>query len=453
MAEISTQVREGTLSPVDLVEALFEGIDDLEPSLGAWITLDREGAFEAARALEKDLAGGADGGSLCGVPVGIKDIFYTAGLKTTASSPLWADFVPDHDANCVARLREQGAIVLGKTMTTQFASGDPTPTRSPWGGDVNPGGSSTGSAVAVAARMCPAALGSQTGGSTLRPASYHGIVGLKPTYGRITKHGVIPLVYSFDTVGILVRTVQDAAMMLQAMAGHDPSDRSSSNAPVDDYVGALRTLPRAPRLGLVREYFLEECDEETRGHVEHTAELLASKGAEIDEVALPPSLQLISEISRAIGGPETAAFQEKAMRESPESFAPGIRASIEAGALVPAVTYVQGHRLRGRYQREMEAIAAQYDALLTPSTPTPPQRDLSNTGDPRFQSPWTLAGLPAMSLPSGLGQDGAPMGIQLISKSLAEGLLLGVAAWCEEAMGVSLVPPVSVGGAASPRTS
>ena len=238
VAEISTQVREGTLSPVDLVKALFEGIDELEPSLGAWITLDREGAFEAARALEKDLAGGADGGSLCGVPVGLKDIFYTAGLKTTASSPLWADFVPDQDANCVARLREQGAIVLGKTMTTQFASGDPTPTRSPWGSDVNPGGSSTGSAVAVAARMCPAALGSQTGGSTLRPASYHGIVGLKPTYGRITKHGVIPLVYSFDTVGILVRTVQDAAMMLQAMAGHDPSDRSSLDAPVDDYVGS-----------------------------------------------------------------------------------------------------------------------------------------------------------------------------------------------------------------------
>ena len=203
---------------------------------------------EARRRDEERNAGDIQG-PLHGVPVGLKDIFYTEGMKTTACSPIYADFVPDHDATCVAMLKEAGAIVLGKAVTTEFASGDPSPTRNPWNPAHTPGGSSSGSAAAVSVGMCAAALGSQTGGSTGRPAAYNGIVGLKPTYGRISCYGVVPLSWSLDTVGILTRSVEDAAVMLQAMAGYDRNDPGSYDAPVPDYLAEMDSMGRAPRIG------------------------------------------------------------------------------------------------------------------------------------------------------------------------------------------------------------
>lgn len=444
VAQAARQVRERAISPVDLIEALFERIDALEPTLGAWITLDRDGALKAARLLENDLDRGG-GGLLCGVPVGIKDIFYTAHLKTTAASPLYAEFVPNYDATCVVRLRAEGAIVLGKTMTTQFASGDPTTTRNPWDSRYNPGGSSTGSAVAVATRMCPAALGSQTGGSTLRPASYNGVVGFKPTYGRISKYGVIPLAWTLDTVGIFVRTVEDAAIMLHVMAGYDAKDPSSSHHPVDEYRDGITNIRKRPRIGLLREYFLGESDKETHTHIEYIVELLSRKGADIEEVELPQSFHDSSVIGDMISGPEVAAFHEEAIRNTPQLYAPRLRRSAEAGMIVPAVTYLQAQRLRYGLKNDMEAVTRRFDALLTPTTPTPPQPELSTTGDPKFQRPWTLIGFPTISLPSGLSKDGLPMGIQLISNSFAELRLLSTALWCETALDMKHVPPQCVG--------
>ena len=246
LRESAEEIASGQLSPVELAQSLLGRID-VKENLQAWVTVDREEVLGAASRAQEAIARGESLGALHGVPIGLKDIFYTAGMKTTACSPLYADFVPDYDATVVAKLKEAGAIVLGKAVTTEFATADPSPTLNPWNHAHTPGGSSSGSAVAVATSMCAGALGSQTGGSTCRPASYNGIVGLKPTYGRLSKYGVIPASWSLDTVGILVRDVQDATLMLQVMAGYDPNDPSSAHEPVPDYVGPVANYPMAPR--------------------------------------------------------------------------------------------------------------------------------------------------------------------------------------------------------------
>ncbi len=442
--QASAMVRRGDLAPSELVSELLGRIEQIDPSLGAWTLVDREGAVAAAAAVEARLREGR-AGLLCGVPVGLKDIFYTAGLTTAANSPLYADFVPEFDATCVARLKNEGAIVLGKTVTAQFAAGDPTDVRNPWNHDANPGGSSTGSAVAVAARMCPAALGSQTGGSTLRPASYNGIVGFKPSFGRISKRGVVPNAWSFDTVGILVRTVEDAALMLEAMAGHDELDPTSARRPVGDYVESVKTADRPPRIGVIREYFLDECDEETRRLTEDVTESLARQGAAIEELSLPGLFREAEVIGPLAAGPELAAFHERLFRDNPSAYGPRIRSSIEAGMLVPAVSYLQAQRLRRSLRNEMQATVQRFDAVLTPATPTPPQMDLSTTGDPKFQTVWTQLGLPAISLPAGLSGDGLPMGIQLVSAAFDECSLLATAAWCERVIQFDQAPVIGVG--------
>jgi Asp-tRNA(Asn)/Glu-tRNA(Gln) amidotransferase A subunit family amidase len=330
---------------------------------------------------------------------------------------------------------------LGKAVTTEFATGDPSPSINPWDHAHTPGGSSSGSSVAVAARMCPAALGSQTGGSTCRPAAYNGIVGLKPSYGRISRYGVIPVSWSLDTVGILVRTVEDAAILLGAMAGHDPNDPGSSAEAVPDYRGALDRLQGPPRIGLLREFFLEQCDEEMRKQTEDAAQSLAQAGATIEEVGLPESFATCHAVQRIIMNTECAAFHEELFREHADDYSSRLRSSIEAGMLTPAVRYLQAQRMRRRLSREMNALAGRFDALLMPSTPTPAPRDLSTTGDPLFQSPWTSAGLPTVTIPSGLSASGLPMGVQLAGPRFGEAHLLAVARWCESTLGVDLMPP------------
>ena len=223
-AQAAAAIREGRLSPIDLVEALLARIDALDPALRAWVTVDRDGARAGARASAIELERSGPRGPLHGVPIGLKDIFYTAGIPTKAGSPLMADFVPEYDAHCVALFRQAGAIILGKTVTTEFADGDPSITYNPWNREHTPGGSSSGSGAAVAAGMVAVATGSQTVGSTLRPSVYNGIVGLKPTLGRISAYGLVPVSASTDTVGIMVRTVEDAALVLDTIAGYDPKD-------------------------------------------------------------------------------------------------------------------------------------------------------------------------------------------------------------------------------------
>ena len=308
VAQAHALIKNGELTASDLAQALLEQIDRLEPSLLAWVTIDREAALSAAAQRDKEMAESGPKGPLHGIPVGLKDIFYTAGMKTTACSKIYAEFVPDFDATATVRLKDSGAIVMGKTVTTEFATADPSPTRNPWDPAHTPGGSSSGSSVAVAARMVPAALGSQTGGSVCRPASYNGIVGLKPTYGRISRHGVIPVSWSLDTMGVLTRTVEDAALLLAAMAGQDHHDPGSSSQPVPDYVASLDTAPESPRIGVVREFFQERCDQDVLSNVEDSIRKLREAGATIEEVHLPPSFSTCHTAHRSVMTPSAPHF-------------------------------------------------------------------------------------------------------------------------------------------------
>jgi len=255
------QIGRKKISPVDLAESLLKRIDLLEPSIQAWVTIDRGKVLEEARRKEKEISRGRIRGPLHGIPLGVKDIFYTAGMKTTGGSKVLADFIPSFDSTAVLRLKQAGAIVLGKTATTEFAHADPAPTRNPWNREHTPGGSSSGSAAGVAAGMCPGALGSQTGGSVLRPASYCGVVGLKPTYGRISRYGVLPFSWSLDHVGIFTRNVLDAALLLNVLAGYDPLDPTTGREPVPDYIRS-RTPSRGPLIGVVEEFYRKNAEEQ-----------------------------------------------------------------------------------------------------------------------------------------------------------------------------------------------
>ena len=438
VSDAAEQVRSGHLAPTDYVGALLDRIDSYDPDLQAWVTIDREAVMSDARQREQEPSLGI----MAGVPVGLKDIFYTEGMKTTACSRIYADFVPEYDATCVARLKEAGAIILGKAVTTEFATSDPSPSRNPWNREHTPGGSSSGSSVAVASGMCPAALGSQTGGSTCRPAAYNGIVGLKPTYGRISRYGVVPVSWSLDTVGILVRTVTDAAILLQSMAGFDANDPGSAEEPVPNFLDEMGCHAGPPRLGLLKSgYFFDRSTPEVRQHTEAAAAQLAQAGAVVEELDLPDSFASAPDVQRIIMNVECAAFHEKFFRHRADDYGPRLRANIEMGLLIPSVTYLQAQRLRREFRRDLTALADRVDALLMPATPAPAPRDLNTTGDAAFQAPWTSAGLPTVVIPSGLSESGLPLGIQFSATPFAEGRLLGAARWCERALGLDLRPP------------
>jgi aspartyl-tRNA(Asn)/glutamyl-tRNA(Gln) amidotransferase subunit A len=441
-ATIVALVSKGEVSPVEVTEACLKRIEALEPTLKAWATLDADGAMAAARRCEQALQRGEAAGLLCGVPVGLKDIFYTAGLRTAAGSRVYADFVPTYDATAVVRCKQAGAVSLGKTVTTEFATADPSPTHNPWNPAHTPGGSSSGSAAAVAARMLPVALGSQTGGSTLRPAAYNGIVGLKPTYGRISRYGVIPVSWCLDHVGILVRSVEDAALVLQALAGYDAHDPGSLTEAVGSYTTAVQQADTPPRIGVLREFFAEAADAETRQHTEAVLMQLCHAGAVAHEVALPPSFGPVLAAHRIIMQVEAAAFHDKMFLAQRQQYGPKLRESIESGYVIPGVEYLRAQRLRRLFQEEVERMFRDVDVLLTPATPAAAPRDLNTTGDPRFQSPWTYAGVPTIALPSGLSQHGLPLGVQLIAPARQEEGLLRTARWCEATLNVTLEPPL-----------
>jgi aspartyl-tRNA(Asn)/glutamyl-tRNA(Gln) amidotransferase subunit A len=280
-------LRQGRTTPGELVEECLRRVERYEPRVRAWVLLDREGARAEAGRLGEELRRGQRRGPLHGIPVGVKDVFDVFDWPTAAGSELWRQSVARHDATVVARLRQAGAVLLGKTVTTQYASFDPPVTRNPWNTQRTPGGSSSGSAAALACGACLGALGSQTGGSITRPASYCGVAGCKPTFGRVSACGVVPLAPSMDHPGPLARCVRDLATLLQVLAGADPRDPDCSTRPVPDYEAVLRGPLRAPRLGLLRAPFEERADGAVRAMMGQVCERFRSRGAEVVEVALP----------------------------------------------------------------------------------------------------------------------------------------------------------------------
>jgi Asp-tRNA(Asn)/Glu-tRNA(Gln) amidotransferase A subunit family amidase len=429
VSEASRLIRLGELSPSDLMESLLMRIGQLEPRIRAWVTLDEEGSRAEAEKLTGEAGEGELRGPLHGIPVGVKDIYYTKGLRTTMGSPIYKDFVPSHDAESVARLREAGAIILGKTETTEFALSDPAPTRNPWNTDHTPGGSSSGSAAAVSSGMCPAALGTQTGGSVIRPAAFCGTVGMKPTYDLISRRGVYPLSWTLDHVGFFTRTVEDAAVMLGVMAeGGTPVGRKRFDG------------SSPPRLGFLRGYFQQRSDDDVWTGFEGVVERLRDAGAEVVEASLPPSFGAVHTAHRLIMVSEAASVHEEHFRTGMADYRIGLRGTIASGLLTPASAYLRARRIRGRFAREAEAALGDVDCLITPPAPTPALEGLESTGDPAFNAPWSFIGFPAMTLPSGLTRDGLPLGIQLIDCRYEERHLLGVASWCEEVLGFGKEP-------------
>jgi aspartyl-tRNA(Asn)/glutamyl-tRNA(Gln) amidotransferase subunit A len=411
LAQAARAIRDGTLSPVDYVKALFARIDEVEPWVHAWVTLDREAVLAEARQCETEARNKKFRGPLHGIPIGVKDIFHTKGLRTTMGSPLFQDFVPKEDSRAVAKLKEAGAVVLGKTVTTMFANLDPGPTRNPVNVAHTPGGSSSGSAAAVGARMCPAALGSQTVGSVGRPAAFCGATSIMPTQQRISLRNVWPLAWSLDHVGMMARSVEDLEIMLGVMS-ESPVTKAERRAPY--------------RIGVIRDFFYKHATDEARVLNDKLAEKLGAGGFQVEEAKLPGIFEVANAVVRTIIRSETASIHEKLFPANRETYAPKIRAMVETGMLVPAEEYVRARRVRRKYQNEMMRLFEKFDVLMTPAAPgTAPGPE--TTGDPVMNGPWTLADFPTMTLPHAKGANGLPIGVQLSGPPMDEGLLFAVA--------------------------
>jgi len=431
VVEAAAAVQTRTASSVELVQALLARIAATEPHVQAWETLDADGALAQARRCD-DAALRGHGGPLNGVPIGIKDIYHVAGLPTRAGCPALYDRIPSEDAEPVHRLRLAGAVILGKTVTTAFATVDPPRTRNPWSPERTPGGSSSGSAAAVAARQVPAALGTQTAGSVLRPAAYCGVIGVKPTFGRISRRGIIPLAWSLDHVGFIVRSVADAAALLAVLAGHDPADPGSRDRPVENYLAAVAN-PAPPRLAVVED-LLERAEPAVRAHAEQTVMRLLRAGAAVQFVRLPAPFERLVAVHQIILQVETAAVHARLHAERATDYPPRLRATVEVGKLIPGAAYLRAQRLRARLRAELRALFERADCLAMP-TASNVAPDPSTTGDVRFQAIWSLLGLPALSLPSGLSDERLPFGLQLVAAPWAECTLLAASRWCEQQPG------------------
>ena len=444
ITEQAAMLRAGEISPVDLTQAYLDRIHALNGELGAYITVMADSALAQARQAESDLQAGNDKGALHGIPLAVKDIIYTEGTLTTAGSKVLAGFIPDHDSTITRRLDDAGAILLGKLNLSEFAIGGTidhpfgTP-RNPWNTDHTAGGSSSGSGIAAAAGLCGGALGSDTGGSVRGPAGFCGIVGLRPTYGRVTRHGVIPMCWSMDTVGPMTRTVADCALMLNAIAGRDALDATSSNAPVPDYTASLNDGIQGLRIALPTEMFdFEGLDDDVRQSVLRAVSVLEEYGATAHEISLP-----LSENSGAVfigaADVECAAYHAETLRTRGDDYDWSTRTRLESASLAPAWAYLKAQRARELIRRELTAALDDCDIIIIPTGPVAAPTIEASTGKPggyyqgrldlgrrMYTSPAALAGLPALSVPCGFSDAGLPIGMQIIGKPFAEATLFRV---------------------------
>jgi aspartyl-tRNA(Asn)/glutamyl-tRNA(Gln) amidotransferase subunit A len=422
-ARAAALIADGALSPIDLVESCLARIAARDAHVRAWVRVDEAGARATARERDAEARAGRRRGPLHGVPVAVKDIFHVAGMVTTCGAAPAFHIVAGEDAAAVARLREAGAVVLGKVHTTEFAYFEPAPTRNPWNPAHTPGGSSSGSAAAVAARMAPLALGTQTVGSVLRPAAYCGVVGFKGTHGLIPTAGVVPLAWSLDHVGLFARRVADVTLAAGVLAGRA--------------LGAA--LPRAPRLALAAE-LVDRATPETAAEVRGAAARLARAGALVEEVKLPASFAEVHASGRGVLEAEAAAYHEDLYSAHAAAYRPRTRELIAAGLARSAVSYVRAQRARLAFRDEVMPLLAAYDALLSPTAPATAPEGLDATGDPWFCAPWSFAGVPACSLPTAVSPHGLPHALQLVAAADRDADLLGVAAWCERVLDFSFSP-------------
>jgi aspartyl-tRNA(Asn)/glutamyl-tRNA(Gln) amidotransferase subunit A len=444
------------LSPVELTAALLARIERLDPKLNAFIRLDGEAAMAAARAAEAEITVGRSRGPLHGVPVGIKDIIDVAGLPTTCHSKILKDSLATDDAVCVSKLRGAGAIVLGKLSTHEFAIGGPShdlpwpPARNPWNTDHHPGGSSSGSGSGVAAGLFPMALGSDTGGSVRNPASCCGIVGLKPTYGLVSRRGVFPLSFTLDHIGPMTRTVADNALMLEVLAGHDARDPGSVAVAKGHYSAGLERDVRGLRVGFVRHFHEIDmpADPEVTAALAHVARTLQLEGAEISDVHLP-TLAEFAAVNRVILQSEAWAIHGPWLRERPGDYGQLARRRLMAGAFFSAGDYVQAQRRRLELIAAVEEALRDVDVLLCASSMDAACRidnpaEIERTYPRQARTPFNVTGHPAIAMMAGVSAGGLPLSVQFVGRNFAEATLFRVARAWERAAGTDKKHPAIV---------
>ncbi|MGC8667309.1 MAG: Asp-tRNA(Asn)/Glu-tRNA(Gln) amidotransferase subunit GatA [Chthonomonadales bacterium] len=460
--EIARRVASGALSARDVAEAFLRRIERVEPAIHAFLTLTPEAALEAASELDERRASGEPLGPLAGVPIAIKDNICTRSVRTTCASNILSNFVPPYDATVVERLRRAGAVLLGKTNCDEFAMGSSTensafgPTRNPWNLDCVPGGSSGGSAAAVAAEEAPLALGSDTGGSIRQPAALCGVVGLKPTYGRVSRYGLVAYASSLDQIGPFSRTVEDTALLLQSIAGHDPMDSTSVDLPVPDYSRACCADVKGLRVGVPREYFGEGVDARVAATVRQAVDVLCELGAAAEECSLPHTdyaleayyilapAEASSNLARydgvKYGYRSCSASGHIGLMEQTrgEGFGTEVKQRIMIGTYALSAGYYDAYykraqQVRTLIRRDFEEAFQRFDVLCAPTSPIPAFRIGERSGDPLAMKladictlPINMAGIPAISIPCGF-VDGMPVGLQILGKPFGEELLLRTA--------------------------
>ena len=419
--EAAKRIRSGKLQPSVYLASLLDRIDALEDKIKAWQWLDRDRAMELARAADSAAAPWKAAHPLHGVPIGVKDNFYTAGIPTEMGCRLYAGYVPDESAEVVLRLESAGALMLGKTVTTEAAFMMPAITRNPWNQAHTPGGSSSGSAAAVAAGFVPAAIGTQTNGSVVRPAAFCGVVGYKPSQGMLSARGIMPFASSLDQPGVFARSVADAALLAWSL-----TERRSSIQP-----DAPR-LKGAPRLAAVRSPVWYRAQVEQRAQFDEDIARLRKAGAMIDIIEIPGEFDRAHKVHRTIMMFEAARASRKVRAQYREYFSDVLNSALDEGESIADADYRDALKLRTQLQQRLAAFLDRgYSAIITPPAPGEAPRTLGETGDPSFCSIWTLMGTPAIVIPTGKGPNGLPLGLQLVGAVEEENYLLSTAAWCE----------------------
>ena len=426
--EAARLIRDGVISSEQLVEACLARIGEVDARVQAWAFLDADYALKQARTADQRRLSGQPVGPLHGVPVGVKDIFDTSDMPTECGSVLYAGRTPSRDATVVSLLRAAGAVIMGKTVTTEFAYFSPGKTRNPHNPEHTPGGSSSGSAAAVAASMVPLAIGSQTNGSTVRPAAYCGTIGFKPTHGLISRHRVFALSRTLDHVGLFANSIDDMALLAEQLVAYDENDpdtRPRSRVPLVEV--AAEEPPLAPMFAFIKTPMWERVDEETK---EGFAEVSEALGTQLEEVELFPSALDAWHWHQSIMGAEMALNLDHEWTRARDLLSEQLRAQIERGREVGALDYLRAlSRIAPMNESFLELFEQRYDAILTPAAPSAAPKGLASTGDPAFCTLWTLCGMPAISLPLLQSADGLPIGVQLVGPRFGDARLLRTARW------------------------
>ena len=435
-------LRQRQLSPVELVAFVLECIDRLNPRLNAYITILAEEAMQTARQAEDEIGSGCYRGPLHGIPISLKDLYATKGVRTTAGSRILGQWVPDFDATTVRKLKEAGAIIVGKAHTPEFACGATGlndhfgPARNPWNPEHVSGGSSSGSAVSVAAGMALGSMGTDSGGSVRLPAALCGVTGFKPTYGLVSRYGIIPWSWSLDHAGPLTKTAEDAALLLQVVAGHDPHDPSSTPVTPPDYSGSLADGIRGMRLGVPRGFPWETTDEEVGRIVRRAMAVLEQLGATLHEISLPLH-KYSNALTMVIAGSESSASHEPWIRTRFQDYAPSTAHRLRIGLLFQAVHYHRAQRVRTLISRQFDQALQEVDAIVTPTVPvaapliesaaTSPADDTVFAGLPWLTRPYNLTGMPAVTVSCGFIAEGLPVGLQIAGRRFADAHVLQIA--------------------------